>query len=134
MAKDIAFKLEEVRDSTRLGNIALNALFYADDLVVIASSKKKLKEKLDIITTVGGEFGMAINQTKSKRMEYGTVELVVEEREVESQLDMEIVDSFKYLGKWDVTPPIIKILLLIFAAEIVEQRDKVASVLCRESL
>ena len=135
MAKDIAFKLEEVRDSTRLGNIALNALFYADDLVVIASSKKKLKEKLDIITTVGGEFGMAINQAKSKRMEYGTVELVVEEREVESQLDMEIVDSFKYLGKWDVTPTLIKILLLfIFAAEIVEQQDMVASVLCIESL
>ena len=51
---------------------------------------------------------MAINQTKSKRMEYGTVELVVEERELESQLDMEIVDSFKYLGKWDITPPSLK--------------------------
>ena len=100
MAKDIAFKLEEVRDSTRLGSFILNALFYADDLVVIASSKAKLKEKLSIIETVGGGFGMSINQAKSKRMEYGTVELVVEDRGGESQLDMELVDTFKYLGKY----------------------------------
>ena len=31
--------------------------------------------------------------------EYGTVELVVEDRGEESQLDMELVDTFKYLGK-----------------------------------
>ena len=32
--------------------------------------------------------------------EYGTVELVVEDRGGESQLDMELVDTFKYLGKY----------------------------------
>ena len=113
MAKDIAFKLEEVRDSTRLGSFILNALFYADDLVVIASSKAKLKEKLSIIETVGGGFGMSINQTKSKRMEYGTVELVVEDRGGESQLDMELVDTFKYLGKCHLPPRSIVVCAVI---------------------
>ena len=101
MAKDIAFELEKVGDSTCLGAVSLNALFYADDLVVIASSKAKLKEKLDIISAAGGLFGMSINQTKSKRMEYGSIEMIVEEREAERQLDMEVVDSFKYLGEYE---------------------------------
>ena len=33
-------------------------------------------------------------------MEYGSTELIVEEREAERQLDMDIVDSFKYLGEY----------------------------------
>ena len=36
--------------------------------------------------------------------EYGTVELVVEDRGGESQLDMELVDTFKYLGKCHLPP------------------------------
>ena len=46
---------------------------------------------------------MTINKAKSKRMEYGWIELIVEEHEAERQLDMELVDSFKYLGEYD--PP-----------------------------
>ena len=103
MAKEITFALEKVGDSTCLGAAILNALFNADDLAVIASSKAKLKEKLDIISTAGGLFGMTINKAKSKGMEYGWIELIVEEHEAERQLDMELVDSFKYLGEYD--PP-----------------------------
>ena len=58
MAKDIVFELEKVGDSTCLGAAILNALFYTDHLVVIASSKAELKEKVDIITTAGGLFGL----------------------------------------------------------------------------
>lgn len=99
MAKDIAEEVGKMCDSISLGNFKLNAIFYADDLVVMASSKVLLKSKLDCISRVGETFGMSINRKKSKRLEYDRLEVEVEEREAEREMDMERVETFKYLGK-----------------------------------
>ena len=99
MAKEIAREVEKIDDSICLGNRRINAIFYADDLVVMASSRVKLKEKLDVIESTGGTFGMEINRKKSKRLELDDLEVLMEEREAEEQMDMERVEQFKYLGK-----------------------------------
>ena len=99
MAKDIAEEVGKMCDSISLGNFKLNAIFYADDLVVMASSKVLLKSKLDCISRVGETFGMSINRKKSKRLEYDRLEVEVEEREAEREMDLERVETFKYLGK-----------------------------------
>ena len=75
MASDLARELELVEDSVSFGNSRFNSLFYADDIVVAASSAAKLQEKVDIINKVGGKFGMKISGSKSKRMVYGNVEV-----------------------------------------------------------
>ena len=80
----------------------MNAILYADDLVVMASSKVMLKRKLDCIARVGETFGMSINRKKSKRLEYDRLEVEVEEREAEREMDMERVETFKYLGKKEI--------------------------------
>lgn len=98
MAKEIAEEVQKLNDNVSLGKFKLNAIFYADDLVVIASSKVKLREKLNCISMVGGTFGMTINKSKSKRLEYDRLEVDIEEREAERQMDMERVETFKYLG------------------------------------
>ena len=98
MAKEIAEEISKLCDSVSLGNFKLNAIFYADDLVVMASSKVLLKRKLDCISRVGGTFGMSINRSKSKRLEYDRLEVEVEEQEAEREMDMERVETFKYLG------------------------------------
>ena len=98
MAKEIAEEISKLCDSVSLGNFKLNVIFYADDLVVMASSKVLLKRKLDCISRVGGTFGMSINRSKSKRLEYDRLEVEVEEQEAEREMDMERVETFKYLG------------------------------------
>ena len=65
MASDIARELELVSDTIKLGDSKLNSLFYADDIVVAASSTDKLQEKVDIINQVGGNFGMKISANKA---------------------------------------------------------------------
>ena len=52
MASDIARELERVNDTIKLGDSKLNSLFYADDIVVAASTTDKLQEKVDIIRLV----------------------------------------------------------------------------------
>ena len=94
MASDIARELEQVDDSVKLGNSRLNSLFYADDIVVAASTTEKLQEKINIINEVGGSFGMKISGKKSKRMVYGQVE----DKDEHEIFEMEEVETFKYLG------------------------------------
>ena len=98
MASDLARELELVEDSVSFGNSRFNPLFYADDIVVAASSAAKLQEKVDIINKVGGKFGMKISGSKSKRMMYGNVEVIVEDKEELVVMEMEEVETFKYLG------------------------------------
>ena len=98
MASDIARELEQVDDSVKLGNSRLNSLFYADDIVVAASTTDKLQEKINIINEVGGSFGMKISGKKSKRMVYGQVEVIVEDKDEHEIFEMEEVETFKYLG------------------------------------
>ena len=100
IAKDIAEEVGKMCDSISLGDYKLNAIFDADDPDVMASSKVMLKRKLDCISRVGGTFGMSINRKKSKRLEYDRLE--VEEREAKREMDMERVETFKYLGKKEI--------------------------------
>ena len=98
MASDIARELELVSNTIKLGDSKLNSLFYADDIVVAASSTDKLQEKVDIINQVGGNFGMKISASKSKRLVYGKIKVIVEDRDEQSVMEMEEVETFKYLG------------------------------------
>ena len=98
MASDLARELEQIGDSVRLGNSKFNSLLYADDIVVAASSTAKLQEKVDVVNQVGGTFGMKISGNKSKRMVYGQVEVLVEDKEELGVLEIDEVETFKYLG------------------------------------
>ena len=51
-----------------IGGHTLNNLRYADDIVLIAQSKEKLQEMLDIIDFYSEENGLSINQKKIECM------------------------------------------------------------------
>ena len=86
-----------VGDSVELGNSRFNSVLYAD-IVLAASSTAKLQEKVDVVNQVGGTFGMKISGNKSKRMVYGQVEVLVEDKEELGVLEIDEVETFKYLG------------------------------------
>ena len=48
-----------------IGGYTLNYLRYADDIVLVAHSKKKLQEMLDIVDLYSEENGLSINIKKT---------------------------------------------------------------------
>ena len=53
-------------NGVRIGTVCISALFFADDLVVIASSREKLLELMTMVKTHADSFRLEINTDPSK--------------------------------------------------------------------
>ena len=83
-----------------IGGYTLNNLRYADDIVLIAQSKEKLQEMLNIIDLYSEENGLSINLKKTECMVISKYENKADSRITLKGNPIKQVENFKYLGTW----------------------------------
>ena len=83
-----------------VGGYTLNNLRYADDIVLIAQSKEKLQEMLDIIDFYSEENGLSINLKKTECMVVSKYKNVMDSEITIKGNPIKQVENFKYLGTW----------------------------------
>ena len=96
---DLPVSLREVNAPISFGNIKIDALLYADDLVIIADSPRILQNKLNSLTSYCNLWNLSINPDKTKTVHF---------RNNRKPLDSKIfkccnayityTDKYKYLG------------------------------------
>ena len=83
-----------------IGGYTLNNLRYADDIVLIAQSKEKLQEMLNIIDKYSEENGLSINLKKRESMTVSKYRKGVDTIIELKGIPIKQVENFKYLGTW----------------------------------
>ena len=73
-------KLRETRIGIKLEEGRINALFYADDIIFIAETRKELQELMNIVTDYCKKWRCEINRSKSQVVIYGPKRLVEKEK------------------------------------------------------
>src|SRR5437870_10226350 len=71
-----------------------------EDIVLIARSKEKLQEMLDIINFDSEENGLSINQKKTECMVVSKYQNVIDSGITLRGIPIKQVENFKYLGTW----------------------------------
>ena len=97
---EIIRKLQEMGEKYIIDNIDMNSIFFADDSIMFAKTIKTARKNLKIVSEVSKEFGLTINEGKSKVMIFKKgqkkpFELIKELEEIE------VVDYDKVLGDRD---------------------------------
>jgi hypothetical protein len=82
-------------DGVRMGEKNLNCLLYADDLILISTSKKGMTKSLNLLQNYCAEWDLKINSEKTKCMVINSVE---SPSFSVNNIPLEIVNSIKYLG------------------------------------
>ena len=76
----------------KLGNVIINSLFYADDGLILEESEERMEETIDVVRMVSKEYGLEVNDSKSKIINFNT------SGSREEIKGIEIVKCIKYLG------------------------------------
>ena len=91
--------LENSGEGVKLGNILVPALFFADDVVLIASSVEGLKRLMSISEDETQKMGLTISESKSKVVSVNDeVSWSLHNNEGEIMSTLEKVMDYKYLG------------------------------------
>ena len=67
---EIMRRLEDEGEKFIIDDISMNSLFYADDSIMLTWTLEAAKRNLEIISRISKEFGLTINEEKSKIMIY----------------------------------------------------------------
>ena len=81
-----------------LGNIHLNSLSWADDLVLMSTSKTGLQKCLDNLQTYCCKWGLEVNAGKTKTMTFSKRRVLLDEPLIFGDSPLKDVDAFNYLG------------------------------------
>ena len=102
---DLIERVEKMNTGPRLGELILDIILYADDILLIASSKEELQKKIDIVSQYGREFEIKFNPDKTFYLEFGgknkkqaTFAQSNNEVIMMDKQTVKKVDQFKYLG------------------------------------
>ena len=99
LTRDVAEEVNKLVGGVYIGRICLSGIFYADDICIIATSKEEFDIRVQLVERLGASYDMKINMTKSKLIVYdGGLEVMMDPDRLPSELDMEEVDFYKYLG------------------------------------
>ena len=85
-------ELEEKTKGIEIGDGRINALFYADDGMILEESIEETERAIKQLVEVAGKYGLKINREKSKIIMFN---MKTDQTEIEN---IEIVDKVKYLG------------------------------------
>lgn len=88
----------EEEDRPTIGALTVLILMYADDVVLLAHSVKTLQKLMDILQEFCNVNGLAVNVAKTKAMVIETHNNRDQPIITYKEQEIEIVDSFKYLG------------------------------------
>ena len=89
--------LSELEEGVRVGGRLIKSVRFADDKAIVCDSEEGLQEMVNNLNRVAGEYGMKINELKTKVMRIAKrhgapIRIMIAGRNLEE------VDSFKYLG------------------------------------
>ncbi|CAL4219705.1 unnamed protein product [Meganyctiphanes norvegica] len=91
---EIIRKLEEQGNNLIIEGANFSSLFFADDSLMITRSIEEAEENIRIIAKISKEFGLEINESKSKVMIYKKGR----KRDIDKVRGIEVVRSLRYLG------------------------------------
>ena len=96
-SEEIIIKALEDVEGIKIGGNNFNRIRYADDVAILTKSREELKKALERIQTVGSEYGMKMNISKTKVM------IISEEENIDckimiNQKIIEQVKEYRYLG------------------------------------
>ena len=100
---DLAKKFEEMENGFQVGEVKVNSLFWADDLVLFAKSKEELADLLKILENYCKDNEIAINTKKTKCMIFNKGGRLMRRPFYLNNVLLENVRSYKYLG-FIITP------------------------------
>ena len=95
---DLAKKFDAVGDKLVLENLSVNALFWADDLILLAETKEGLDKLLKILEEYCIENHLMINTKKTKCMVFNKTGRLISRPFYLNGVKLEMVRSYKYLG------------------------------------
>ena len=86
-------------DPVKLGNLDINSLLWADDLVILSSSEAGLQKAIDKTFSFYKNLGLDINTKKTKVMVFNCGgRLLKKTAFLAGGNDIEVVDNYQYLG------------------------------------
>jgi hypothetical protein len=95
---DLARKFESMENGFQVGEISINSLFWADDLVLFAKNKEDLDNLLKTLETYCKENEITINTKKTKCMIFNKGGRLMRRQFYLDGVQLENVRSYKYLG------------------------------------
>ena len=95
---DLAKKFDAMGDKLVLKNLSMNALFWADDLILLAETKDGLDKLLKILEEYCIENHLMINTKKNKCMVFNKTGRLISRPFYLNGVKLEMVRSYKYLG------------------------------------
>ncbi|XP_076069194.1 uncharacterized protein LOC143041241 [Oratosquilla oratoria] len=89
-----------VRDDSgvMIGSLGLKELSYADDVVILAEDMRSLDLTFCELVRAAGKIGLRVNETKTKLMHVQRRRSFAGGHEIAAGFNLELVDSFAYLG------------------------------------
>lgn len=100
---DLAKHFDAMEEKVKLGNIGINSLFWADDLVLFAETKEGLDKLLKILEDYCKENHLLINTKKTKCMIFNKTGRLMRRPFYLDGVKLEMVRRYKYLG-FVITP------------------------------
>ena len=103
LATYVAEAIKSCRIGVTVGDEKIPALFYADDIVLLAESEGELAIELGALTEAIRGLGLKLNYKRSKVMKMGactqaTTEWVITDRQYKTEGIIEETNEYKYLG------------------------------------
>ena len=95
---DLAKKLMEQADAPEIGQVSINSLFWADDLVLFSKDEVGLQNLLNILEKYCKENKLTINTKKTKCMIFNKTGRLLLRPFYLDGVQLEMVRSYKYLG------------------------------------
>jgi len=93
----LAREVRRANQGVRILDLKINILLFADDIILLGSSRQELQKLLDIVSCYSEKWKFAFNGNKSKVVVFGT-QAVSRERYFLGFQQLEVVNQFKYLG------------------------------------
>ncbi len=96
---DLVQVLKERCNTVKVGDIVLNSLLYADDMVLISESETGLQNLLNELSNWCYKWHLKVNESKTKVMHFRKINQVQSETIFKyGDAELEKVTSYKYLG------------------------------------
>jgi hypothetical protein len=95
---DLAKKLMEQADAPKIGQVSMNSLFWADDLVLFSKDEAGLQNLLNILEKYCKDNELTINTKKTKCMIFNKTGRLLLRPFYLDGVQLEMVRSYKYLG------------------------------------
>ena len=100
---DLAKQFDTKEDKPRIGNLGINSLFWADDLILFSETKEGLDELLKILEDYCEVNHLLVNTKKTKCMIFNKTGRLMRRPFFLNGVKLEMVREYKYLG-FVITP------------------------------